>query len=519
MPLDTDFGVVSTNVGSLLQQILDADDIQVGDQPSYELCKTIYVAHPLGNKMAETPIRLAQCRDREVTVPDSPEDEVVEAFNRAWRELQATRLALNLGTQARVYGISSLGLLDGGKPGEPVDLKNLWRCDDLNFNLLDPLNTAGSMVTNQDPNSPLFQKWGDVVVAGTRYHRSRIVTMMNEEPLYIAWTSSAFGFVGRSVYQRALYPLKSFLQTMRTDDAVTRKAALLVARLEQPGSIVDRMMQTLMGRKRDLLRRGQTGNVISIGQNELIEAINLRNVNDSMAESRNNIIKNIATACDMPAKLLTQESFVEGFGEGTQDAYAVAQYVDRVRIELDPAYRWLDTICQYRAWSPEFYETIQRKYADEYEDIPYTQAFYQWRNSFRATWPDLIREKPSEAVEIEDVKLKAVIAAVQVLGPEIDPENKADLIQWAVDQFNSNEHLFGGAQLNIDAETLTDFLTEQAQSQPPGGGGNEEGNEPHAPLPFSARDSLRGWLDSRPLGELGRRASDSKVRLLAGARS
>jgi len=32
------------------------------------------------------------------------------------------------------------------------------------------------------------------------------------------YTQAAFGFVGRSVYQRPLYPLKSFVQTMITDD-------------------------------------------------------------------------------------------------------------------------------------------------------------------------------------------------------------------------------------------------------------------------------------------------------------
>ena len=68
----------------------------------------------------------------------------------------------------------------------------------------------------------------------------------------------------------------------------------------------------------------------------------------------------------MPAKMLTQESFVEGFGEGTQDAYAVAQYVDRQRIEMQPIYEWFDIICMYRAWNPEFYEGIRKRYDAEY---------------------------------------------------------------------------------------------------------------------------------------------------------
>jgi hypothetical protein len=456
---------IASRISSELQQFMDADDIKPGDQVSYALCKAIYIGHPLGAKMAEEPIRLAQSQQRDINVPDSPEEEVVEAFKREWKALKADALILNVATQSRIYGVASIAM--GEKEhledtGKPVDMASLWE-KNLFFNVVDPLNTAGSLVTSQDPNSPLYQKWGDVSINGQRYHRSRVITLMNESPLYISWSASAFGFIGRSVYQRALYPLKSFIQTMRTDDMVTRKAGLLIARLEQNGSIVDRFMQGAASVKRAILKMAQTDNVISIGTNEMIETVNLRNVNESMRVSRENIIKNIATAAAMPAKLLTMESFVEGFGEGTQDAYAVAQYIDRVREELADLYTWFDTVCQYRAWNPEFYETIQKQYPEAYGKMKFEAAFRQWRDSFRATWPDVVKEKPSEASDREKVKLDALIGLIDKLLPMLDEENKARLVQTIYDQLNTMEALFGGAKFELDAEALVEHMREEVE--------------------------------------------------------
>lgn len=461
--------VVDTRLSGELRTLLESDDLRPGDDVSYALCKAIFIGHPLGAKMAETPIRLAQSQDREIQIPDSPEDDVKDAFVAEWNRIDATRLILNLGTQSRVYGIASIVMGEKGPNGKPlgdstapVDLKTLWQ-KELFFNVLDPLNTAGSLVTSQDPNSALYQKWGDLYVQGERYHRSRSIVLMNEEPLYISWTTSAFGFVGRSVYQRALFPLKSFVQTMITDDMVTRKAGLIVARMEQVGSIVDRIVKQMWGLKRSILKMARTDNVISVGKDEIIETLNMRNVNDSMDTSRNNIIKNVATAADMPAKLLTQESFVEGFGEGTQDAYAVAQYVDRVRIELRPVYEWFDIVCMYRAWSPEFYETIQKKYPDEYGKVPYVVAFYRWRNSFKAVWPPLIKEKPSEAADRDKVKLDALESLVEKLVPLLDPVNKAHLIQTIYDQLNQMEALFGAAKFELDSPALLEYMATEVE--------------------------------------------------------
>lgn len=463
-------------LGNALQELLGAADIQPGDGPSYELCKKIYSFHVLGAKLAETPIRLAQSKPRTITIPNSPEDRVRKAFIDQWRKDRADRNLFNLHVLKRVYGIASLAVLTKDKPADaPIDYETLWK-DEIAFNVLDPLNTAGSLVGDLDPNSLTFLKTGSIAVNGQKYDRTRAIVAMNEEPIYLEWTTSSFGYVGRSVYQRTLYPLKSFLETMRADALVARKAGVLVAAMKMAGSIVDAVQDFLFARKRQVVKDAETGNIIGIGTEERIESLNLQNVNGALDASRKHILENIASGAGEPAVLVTQETFGADFHEGTEDAKAVADYIDGVREDMQPSYVWMDKIIQHRAWNPEFYETIQRDFPAEYANVEYKTAFYQWVNAFSAEWQSLLTEPDSKKAEVEDVRLKAMIAWVEVIMPQLDPDNKARLIQWGADNMNSFKLLFD-APLDLDYEALREYEPPTPAAEP---------NEPH---PFAAQDS------------------------------
>jgi Anti-CBASS Acb1-like protein len=469
-------------LGNGLQALLVAPDILPGDGPSYELCKQIYAYHPLGAKMTDAPISAAQSQPRQITVPKSPEDLVRDAFLKQWEADGCDRHIFNAARTARQYGISSIAVLtDGKEPGEALDFTTLWR-DKIGFNVLDPLNTAGSLVLNQDPNSIDFQKHASIAVGGKRYHRSRSVTVLNEDPLYIEYTTSAFGFVGRSVYQRALYPLKSFINTMVTDDMVSKKAGLLIAFIKGAGSIVDNLMARFQGIKRSLLKMAVVDNVLSMGPDDKVESLNLQNLDGAFGNSRTNILKNIATAADMPAVMLENETLTEGFGEGTEDAKIIARYINRIRIWMAPLYAFMDPIVQARAWNPDFYKTIQAQFPDEYGAMSHKEAFYQWQTSFSALWPSLLEEPESEKIKVDDVKLKAGIALLEVLMPELDPENRATAIQWACDTFNGLKLLFP-SPLILDTEALASYTPAKPLE------------EPHEPKPFAATDSAIARLD------------------------
>ena len=449
--------ITSTAIGSQLMDLLSAEQIVPGSDIGYQLCKLIWEFHPLGGKLVEKPIKLALSKPRVITVDAEPKDMLVDAFNKEWENLGATAHIRDTMYLKRVYGASAIVYgADTIPTDQPIDP---WLLPDLNlyFNQLDPLNLAGSIVTNQNPNAPDFQKpLAYTTAAGQPYHPSRAVVLFNGTPIYLSFQQSAFGFTGRSVFQRALYPLKSFVQSMITDDLVTFKAGLLIAKQKPAGSIVNRLMQTAAGIKRTYLQEGATGNVLSIDIDEEIEAIDLNNTSTAMTTARDNIIANVAAASDVPALLLKDEAFTQGFGEGSEDAKAIVQYIDGIREEMHSLYKFFDKIIQHRAWNREFFEAIKNKYPEAYGNKTYEEAFYHWQNKFEANWESLMEEPESEKVKVEDIKLKGITEMLRTMLPAVDPMNRARLIEWAQDNLNEMPNMFQ-SHLDMDIDDLKDY--------------------------------------------------------------
>jgi hypothetical protein len=450
--------------GNALQQFLLEPDIQPGDEPGYQACKTVLLYHPLGQRLAEKPVMVAQEQERKLAIPGGPEEQLIKAFRKEWEALGADKHIRNTMKLARTYGIASVVYGARGWPTDKVIPFEKLPELDLYFNVVDPMNTAGSLVLNQDPNAPDFQKKDFVRVNGVAYHPSRSCIMLNEEPVYIAYTSSAFGFVGRSVFQRAWYPLKSFVNTMTADDMVSRKAAVLVAKVENAGSITDKFLSVVASVKRQLLKEAQNDNVISIGLKDGIESLNMLNLEGPLKLCRDNILKNIATAADMPAIMLDDETFARGMAEGTEDAKRIATWIAGFRRDMKPLYDYFDRICMWRAWSPAFYETIQAEFPG-YKNISHTAAIYGWMNSFEATWPSYIEEPPSEAVKVQDIKQKNIIAYAEVLMPVLDPQNRCELVKWMADGVNGDKTMFS-SPLEFDYDLLLDYVPPVAEPAP-----------------------------------------------------
>ncbi|ELZ5319230.1 DUF1073 domain-containing protein [Klebsiella pneumoniae] len=451
--------------------LLDSDDIQPGMSAGYQTCKTIYLFHPLGGKMVDRPIKMAMNESRTVHISQAYgiEQRLRDAFEREWKALGADKHIANAARISRIYGVSAIAMLvDNQEPSTAVDYRTLYK-HNVTFNILDPLNTAGSIVLNQDPNAQDFQKVDGIRVAGKPYHKSRCVVQQNEDPIYLAYNSAAFGFTGRSVYQRALFPLKSFIQTMRTDDMVSVKGGLLVTKIQGPSSVVNNMMQKLSGIKRMMLKRGKTGEVLQIGANDSIESIDLSNLEKPLDSSRNHILENIAAAADMPAIILNSETFAQGFGEGTEDARSVAVYIDNIREWLEPLYDYFIRICQYRAWSIEFFNSLRADFPELKNT--YSLYFSSWINNFEYRWPSSLKEPESEKVKVDEIRFKAIVSMLEVLLPQVntDDENRALLIEWAQTNANANESLFP-QRLDLDIDSLKANRPQQPQGEEPGGG-------------------------------------------------
>lgn len=440
-----------------LLSLLDSEDIQPGSSVGYQTCKTIYIFHPLGGKMVDRPIKMAMNEPRTVHIAQtySLEQRLRDAFEKEWKALKADQHIAAAARIARIYGTSAIAMLvDTQDPSQALDYRTLYK-HNVSFNILDPLNTAGSIVLNQDPNAQDFQKVDGIKVAGKPYHKSRCVVLQNEDPIYLAYNPAAFGFTGRSVYQRALFPLKSFIQTMRTDDMVAVKGGLLVAMIKNASSIANKVMQAMSGIKRMMLKRGKTGEVLQIGHEDVIQSIDLSNLEKPLDSARNHILENIAAAADMPAILLNSETFNQGLAEGTEDAKAVAVYVDDIRRWLETVYEFFIRICQYRAWSYDFFKAL-RIDIPELKDT-YSVYFQSWINNFEYRWPSSLKEPESEKVKVDDIRFKAIIGMLEVLLPQVaaDPENRTSVIKWACENANTNENLFP-QRIDLDYESLRD---------------------------------------------------------------
>lgn len=463
-----DLTISGSYLPSQLMDLLNVEVIEPGTPVGYGICKTLWEFHPLGGKLIEKPIMLALSKPREINIDCHPKDMLIKAFQKEWDEIGALNHIRDVTYLKRVYGASAIVYGAEGVPTDvPIDPWDLPKLK-LYFNHLDPLNLAGSIVTNQNPNAPDFQKpLQYITAAGQPYHPSRSVTVFNNASIYLSFQPSAFGFTGRSVFQRALYPMKSFIQSMITDDMVAMKAGLLIIKQKQSGSIVNRLMQTAAGIKRSYLQQGVTGNVLSIDTDESIESIDLTNTNTAMTTARDNIIANIAAASDVPALLIKDEAFANGFGEGTEDSKAIVQYIEGIRADMRELFAFFDRIVQHRAWNREFFAAVQSAYPEIYGKYTYEQAFYEWQDAFTATWQSLMEEPLSEKVKVDDTKLKGITEVLRTILPVMDGENRAKAIQWAQDNLAEMPDTFK-SDLNLDIQGISEYVVPlTAPTEPP----------------------------------------------------
>jgi hypothetical protein len=376
--------------------------------------------------------------------------------------------------------------------------------------VFDPLNMSGSVIMNQVPNTPEFNQAMRVVANGKNYHRSRFQVAMNEEAIYIAFTDSTFGFTGRSVYQRALYPLKSFIKTMVANDTIASKIALIIARMKSPGGVINKVMMAIASLKRKILKNATTGEVVTIDPEETIETLDMQNVDGAGTFARDNILKDCATAADMPAKLLQNETMIGGMAEGTEDAKNISKYIDGVRLDMKANYDWCDNIVRYRAWmSPLFWKRMQEQYKEELAGMTHEAAFVEWCRAFESTWPSLMVEPESESIKSEEVKFTTCIDLFEAMFPVLDPGNQAKMMQAVLENISKNEHLFPyGFELDFDelkaylakrSEQADDLHEKSLESPQPGEGGEKPGAKEKTDSARARRVLARQRLDAAVL--------------------
>lgn len=460
---------IDTNISSELAKILDNDEIEPGSDVGYELCKLIWQFHPLGGKLVEKPIDMAMCKPRRYIVDTDPDERVVRRFEEVLTRMAIPEKVKNFFYVSRCYGAAGIGVgTRDQSQAEPLGTFDL-REEDLYINVFDPLNASGSMVTSQDPNSPQFQEPNRTLVINTQtWHKSRTLTLFHGAPIYLEFQNSAFGFTGRSVFQRCLYPLKSYISTMVANNLVAQKAGVLVAKVEQNGTIANGLMALANRAKRGMLKDAKTGGVINIGPSDNVESLNLQNVDGALKTSRDNIIADIAAAADVPAQLVREEAFAQGFSDGKEDSKAISQYIDGIRQAIQPVLNYFEQIVMYIAWNQEFYEALRNEFPDIITE-DFETTFYRWKREFRAEWQELVEESPDARRKSDKDLVDGAIQVADALVDGLDPENKAKLFMWLTDVVNSTK-TYGETPLTLDEDAIADY-------EPPAVNGFGAGND------------------------------------------
>lgn len=463
---------INTNLSSELMQILDSDAIKPGTDVGYNTCKLLWQFHPLGGKLVEKPINMAMCKPRSYNVETDPDERVVRQFREVWERMGLNEKIKNLFYVSRCYGAAAIGVgTDGVTCKDPLPTFGL-REDDVYINVWDPLNAAGSMVTDQNPNSRFFQQANATLkIASKSWHPSRTLKIFNGTPIYLEYQNSTFGFTGRSVFQRVLYPMKSYIGTMVANNLVAKKAGVLVAKTEQNGSVASGIMAAATGKKRENVKFSENEGVLSIGTKDDIESLNLQNIDKALSTARDNIISDIAAGSDVPAILIKEEAFSNGFGEGKEDSKAISQYVDGVRQVIEPVMDYFERLVRYIAWNEDFYTSLKNDYPDIITE-DYQTTFRMWEREFDAGWQELVEESPDKRRESDSKVVQQAGALFSIMAQQLDPENRAMAAEWLASVTNATE-TYGDSPMIIDKEALSKYQPPPPQDPNNGGQTNQ----------------------------------------------
>ncbi|MDI2113060.1 anti-CBASS protein Acb1 family protein [Commensalibacter nepenthis] len=436
------------------------------DYLSYDLCKQLYVYHPLGKRIVDLPIDLTLNKDRILNVKHELSPELLEQFNKKWKELNLTRVIRNLAVTSRLYGIAALfikadGVEDNKKIPDDKTLNN-YKITPLVY---DALNIAGSATGNQNIDSVDFLELKDVYRSGTALAKDRSIILSNGDPIYIEYINSAYGYAGRSVFQNCAGLLQSYLDVMEADNTVARKVALIVAKLNQGGSAT-RVQEAANDQKRNLLQEARNDNVLSIGTNEDIDTLNMTNVDNSLDTSRRHIIEDIANAIDLPVILLNGQKFTGGFGEGSEDTKNIGRHIDNKRQWLEPIFDFCDNLVMELAWDFNFIDSLNSKNSSFYDknltsfeekQRLYKVKFQELKNSFSYSFPSFLTETEAEILDGDVKKINSMKTIFESVYDKVDPQTKSQLICWMMDNFNDLRSV-NKVKIDYNPDEIKEFI-------------------------------------------------------------
>ncbi len=455
------------------------------DYLDYRLCKAIYIYHPLGKRIIDLPIDLSMGQERIISVKhETKSDELTEQFIKVWNSFNLKNIIRRLATMSRLCGIAALFLkVEGYSDYEPLPLDIDWSELKITALVYDAMNIAGSASNNQDVMSEDFLKIKDVLRNGQALAKDRSYILTNGDPLYNEFSTSGFGFTGRSVYQNCIHLLRTWLDIDLADSMVARKCGLIIAKENNIGSATE-IREKSLNLKRTLLKYGKTNDVLSVGGSTTIESLNLQNIDGSLDMVRNHVLENIANASDIPTIILGQQKFTQGFGEGGEDTKNVGRFIESIREWERGVYQFIDNFVMRIAWNFNFLKSLNKDNGDIFSTKDeakitidrYLQVFYALKQSFNYTFPSFLTETESQIADGDAKKLSMITEVYDRLFSNVDADLKPKLANWLIDSVN-NLRSTNKIRLDIDESELSNSIIENDMFAKPLNTSNQKIND------------------------------------------
>lgn len=427
--------------------------------------------HPLMLAITGKPFLDALSRGFEYVFDDAPP----EAKKRFAKVADAaTTPVIRVFKLALSYGAAGIGIVVKGEDAsKPIDTG--WFSQNLengfSFNTFDSLVTAGSFVTDLDPNSIEFQKVIDFSVRGKKYHYSRCKAVFNplEDPNYLQYESSAYGFVSASILKRALPALQDYLLNKIAKRKLLKKVASFVHKQDAKSAVYDKITEYVAKIKRSIVEDLTSGEAIIVGLEESVESFNLTNHPQVMQFLTDDNMNDIANATGWQASYLKHSILSTGFADGSNDAAQIDKMLYSVQRFTQELFEWIDDILFYIAWTDGFIDEIANQSPDLYRGKTRNQIRQLWRTGYERKFNPPTAEQPKDKAAANGDFLEALTKAVSLI---MQTAGNPTLTEAVVNEIDAANIFTQGFGERIDPESL-----QQPQQQGfnfgQGGGGLE----------------------------------------------
>ena len=333
-----------------------------------------------GKKVTGTMPDLSFSAKRKIIIENAPE-EAVTRFEQVAKEINLEDSVKQISINARTFGTGYFSVSITGKPiDRHVTIAEVQE-NDLRILPLDPILISGSE-TERDPESVKFMELKYIYVGGKKAHHTRAGYIYNTPPIYNLYTPANYAFGGLSVFEN-IADILEMMPTLREGiQRLISKGSLLMiqadrgsvasglgeAEIEQTVanylSTADNFGTLLLDRKHDAKFFGFEG---ASEVDTLFELIR-KNINIGVH--------------DTPASLMLDQSMANGLSEGSEDMKSVLMCLDSYRYTLIPVYKMADRYVMMKAWTPQFFATMQEKYPQEFAGKQYFETIYSWMSAF-----------------------------------------------------------------------------------------------------------------------------------------